>query len=104
MITDKMTKCPKCGGKLKHIGSVNRTVKGKFGKKYVVKLRRVLCTRCRMVHRELPSFLLPYKQYEKTIIEGFKKGVFTSFDLEYEDYPSESTIREWVKTQDKPPL
>lgn len=43
----------------------------------------------------LPPYLDPFKQYDNRIIKGFMEGQLSFFDTEYEDYPSESTIRYW---------
>jgi len=99
MITESTKICPKCGGPLKHIGRVKRKVKTNRGETYTIMLKRFKCKRCEMVHRELPSHLLPYKHYEKNIIEGFINGYLSSYDLDYEDYPCESTIKKWGKSR-----
>lgn len=64
MISDNQSICPKCGGQLKYYDHVQRLVRTKFGNKKWVAIRRLRCCKCHAVHRELPDFIFPYKQYE----------------------------------------
>ena len=98
MITDSKSGCPMCGGQLKYYDSVKRIVRGGYGKKYATKIRRFVCRECGTSHRELPDCFFPYKHYEADIISGFVTGELTSFDIEYEDYPCETTVRQWKKS------
>lgn len=68
MISDNQSICPKCGGQLKYYDHVQRLVRTKFGNKKWVAIRRLRCCKCHAVHRELPDFIFPYKQYEADII------------------------------------
>ena len=70
MISDNQSICPKCGGQLKYYDHVQRLVRTKFGNKKWVAIRRLRCCKCHAVHRELPDFIFPYKQYEADIIKG----------------------------------
>ena len=97
MVRDNESVCPNCGGYLKYYDDVGRTVKSKGGVKYRVTIQRFVCQRCRGVHREIPMTLMPYKHYEADIIRDFLSGVISSYDIEYEDYPCESTIKNWFK-------
>lgn len=63
MISDNQSICPKCGGQLKYYDHVQRLVRTKFGNKKWVAIRRLRCCNCHAVHRELPDFIFPYKQY-----------------------------------------
>lgn len=63
-----------------------------------MKVERFICPICGKIKRNLPNNLEPYKHYSKEIIENVKNGTITSDILEYEDYPSEITMRRW-KTQ-----
>lgn len=101
MIRNNELVCPNCGGYLKSYDSVRRVVRGKKGSKNRIKLRRLVCVRCGSTHRELPSYLVPYRQYSIQIIEGFLSGTITSFDLDYEDYPCDSTIAKWKNARKK---
>ena len=83
MISDNQSICPKCGGQLKYYDHVQRLVRTKFGNKKWVAIRRLRCCKCHAVHRELPDFIFPYKQYELDIIIGV------------EDYPCEMTMIRW---------
>jgi len=62
---------------------------------YIV-IRRLRCTCCRALHRELPDILTPYKHYDTDAIEGVVEGVVTSSDMESEDYPCEKTMDRWI--------
>lgn len=95
MINNGLEICPCCGGKLKRHGKVSRIVRTIGGKKYRVSVQRFICSLCGSTHRMLPEYLTPYKHYEKAIITGFLNGSITSFNLDYEDYPCDSTIYKW---------
>lgn len=95
MISDGELTCPSCGGYLKYYDSVRRIVRIKKGSKRWIRVRRLICSSCGSTHRELPDYLIPYRHYDVRIIEGFLSGAITSFDLDYEDYPCDSTIAKW---------
>lgn len=90
--------CPECGGILKYHDRVKRIVRTRFGISYTIEISRKICTRCGRKHRELPNELLPYKHYEAEIINGFISGTHSSYDIEFEDYPCESTIKYWIRS------
>lgn len=95
MISDNQSICPKCGGQLKYYDNVQRLVRTKFGNKKWVAIRRLRCCNCHAVHRELPDFIFPYKQYEADIIIGVLEGLITCETLGFEDYPCEMTMIRW---------
>ena len=94
-----MGKCPYCESEKKFIkyGIVHRKVRSNESRIYYVEVRRYLCCECKRVHRELPSFLMRFKQYEKWIIEGITSGEIKPYELDFEDYPCETTVRKWIK-------
>lgn len=96
MVEEGNFRCPTCGGTLKYHDSIPRIVKTISGKTRWDKIRRLICTHCRAVHREIPEYLLPFKHYESDIIRGFVGKQLSIFDLEYEDYPCEGTIKSWM--------
>lgn len=89
------TRCPICGKEIKRYDKVHRIIKGEYGKRRWIDIQRLLCSGCGALHSELPFELLPYKHYEAQIIEGFIFERYSSCDLEFEDYPSETTIKRW---------
>lgn len=93
--------CKNCGGTECYYDTVLRSAKTKKGHKYFVKVRRYRCSNCHSIHRVLPSYLLPYKLYEKEIIQGVISGYITPETLEYEDYPCEATMHRWVDAHNK---
>lgn len=95
--TNKMV-CPVCESRLKYFDSVERLVRTKKRKTIRIKVRRLKCVNCGHIHREIPNYILPYKQYETEIIQGVIEGFITSDTLGYEDYPCETTMIRW-KTQ-----
>lgn len=97
MITNDITLCPQCGGALKATGKVKRIIKKKSGVIEWFYIRRLLCVRCGKVHREIPNYIVPYKHYEKEIIQSVINDLITPDDLEYEDYPCEMTMKRWKK-------
>ncbi|WP_418973027.1 DUF6431 domain-containing protein, partial [Allofournierella sp.] len=95
MISDRKSTCPKCGGQLKYYDTVKRIVRAKYGVKNKVDIRRFRCQKCSAMHRELPDFIFPYKQYEAEIIIGVLEGLITCETLGFEDYPCEMTMIRW---------
>lgn len=89
--------CPDCGGVAKRYDRVNRTVRTKNGETKSIKVERYKCVKCGKIHRELPSYILPYKHYESEVVQGVLEGLITSETLGYEDYPCEMTMSRWIK-------
>lgn len=105
MVTEDESVCPDCGcGEMIHYDSVKRIVRTKGRKANYVRLRRLQCKECKRVHREIPSYIFPYKQYESEIINGVLEGNITSDTLGYEDYPCELTMITWVTRISHTPL
>jgi hypothetical protein len=96
MIRTNVSNCPDCGGYLEYYDRVSRIVKIKGGTKKQIYLRRLKCDDCHKLHRELPNYIFPYKQYEAEIIKGVREGLITSETLGYEDYPCEMTMSRWT--------
>lgn len=96
METEKEPVCPDCGGQLKYYDSVPRIVREKMRKTHYVKIRRLSCVDCGHLHRELPDYIFPYKQYDADIIRGVCEGFITCETLGYEDYPCEMTMIRWT--------
>ncbi len=66
------------------------------GKKKWIKVERVHCPFCKTVCRVLPDNLDRFKQYDNRIISYAQNDLTVfSWDLKYEDYPCESTIKRW---------
>lgn len=101
MIINNESTCPKCAGHLKPIGKVKRIIRTKGGDKHWIKIRLLVCIKCGKTHRELPNYLFPYKHYEASIIEGVLDGTITYYDLDYEDYPCEITMKRWIDARNK---
>lgn len=95
MVTNNESTCPNCGGNLKYYDKVKRIVRTKRRKTKWVTIRRMKCKVCGGVHREIPDYIFPYKQYEAEIIRGVLDGIITCETLGYEDYPCEMTMIRW---------
>jgi len=102
MTISNVSNCPYCGGELKHYDKVERIVRKKGGHKHWVTIRRLRCVDCHKIQRELPDYILPYKQYHSAIIQGVLKGAITSDTIDYEDYPCEMTMRRWARKKHTP--
>lgn len=50
---------------------------------------------CGCIHRNLPDYIYPYKQYEAEIIDGVVEGFITCDTIGFEDYPCEMTMFRW---------
>ena len=95
MIRCGKTVCPRCGGKLKYYDSVKRIVRTKMRATRFVKISRLCCDMCKSIHREIPEFIFPFKQYEAELIRGVIEELITPETLGYEDYPCEMTMARW---------
>jgi len=92
---NKMSICKNCGNASKYYDRVNRIVRTKMRQTNYIKVPRYKCPSCGEIHRKLPSFIFPYKQYEAEIIRGVVEGLITTDTLGYEDYPCEMTMLRW---------
>ena len=79
--------CTKCGVEMKYHDKAKRRIKMKGGSSKWVYIKRYQCPKCGKIERKLPKNILPFKHYEKDIIEGVTEG--------YEDYPCEMTMKRW---------
>ena len=93
--------CPDCGGRLRYYDHVQRIVRTKGRKTKQVKIRRLQCGKCGRIHRELPEYIFPHKQYEAEIILGVLEGFITSDTIGFEDYPCEATMLRWIAARNK---
>lgn len=89
--------CSSCGGTTRHYDKVKRYVRTIYGRRYSIMVDRYICSQCRSVRRALPDSLIAFKHYEKRIIEDFVRDRASSFDIEFEDYPCELTIKKWKR-------
>ena len=96
MIINNESNCPKCNGDLKYYDSVQRIVRTKARSTKKIKLWRLRCLDCGALHRELPEFIFPYKQYEAEVIIGVLEEFITAETIGYEDYPCEMTMIRWL--------
>lgn len=96
MIAKNASVCPKCGGHLRFFDTVKRIVRTKARVTEWIVIRRLRCTICGSLHRELPEELFPYKQYEAEVIIGVLEGLITCETLGFEDYPCEMTMSRWL--------
>ena len=100
MVCENETVCPRCGGSLRYYDSVKRIVRTKNRVSRHVIIRRVRCEKCNLLHRELPDYIFPYKQYEVEVILGVIENIITTETLGYEDYPCEMTMNRWLSQQE----
>ena len=95
MVSNNKSTCPKCRGQLKFYDKVNRIVRTKNRYTRQITIRRLKCVNCGSIHREIPNYIFPHKQYEAEVIMGVLEGLITSETLGYEDYPCEMTMFRW---------
>jgi uncharacterized Zn finger protein len=98
MFTEDKVLCSDCGAVAKYYDTVQRIVRTKNRKSEYVRIKRFKCSNCGSIHRSLPNYIFPYKQYESEIIIGVIENLITSSTLGFEDYPCEMTMLRW-KTQ-----
>ena len=87
--------CPHCGTELVYRDTCSRHYKLDGGKRVWFRIRRLKCPHCKVLHRELPDVLAPFKHYRLDIIMGMLDGSLTTDDLKYENYPCEKTVERW---------
>ena len=88
--------CPVCRQTLQYYDTIRRVVRTKGRVTIRAYIRRLRCTGCGTIHRELPDYIFPYKQYEAEIIQGVIEGLITSDTLGCENYPCEATMKIWI--------
>lgn len=93
--------CKHCGGSMKPYDRVKRVLKIKGGHKHHIWIKRYRCSNCGKIHRMLPDYILPYKQYDAEIIKGVLEGLITTDTLGYEDYPCDKTMERWIDRRDR---
>lgn len=81
--------CPGCGGRLSGYDTRRRHVVDAAGNTYWLLLQRYRCTSCGKLHLATPSFIIPQKHYEASVIEDAKEGRTDSCPAD------NSTIRRW---------
>lgn len=89
--------CPDCGGKIFWFDSCKRVCRRGYGRKDILKVSRFKCENCGRIHRETPKNMMPFKQYDKRIIEGFLSGQLSTCSDAFEDYPTDLTVRIWKR-------
>lgn len=100
MVSNDKSICQNCGSKLKRYDKVSRIVRTKGGKTSWIEIERFRCPVCGQIHRELPDYIFPYKQYEAEVIRGVLEGFITCETYGYEDYPCEMTMARWKNSQE----
>lgn len=83
---------------MKYFDKTPRIIRTKHRKTEWIDIRRLKCSKCGSLHRELPDNIYEYKQYEADIIDGVIEGLITSDTLGFEDYPCEQTMTNWIVT------
>ena len=91
--------CPNCMGYLCYYDSVYRIVRSKRRSSKWVKIRRLKCLCCYKLHRELPDYIIPYKQYDIDVIKGVIENIITNETIGFEDYPCDMTMSRWKNTR-----
>lgn len=99
VVKDGETKCPDCGNELKHYDWVNRVLKTKRGEKQKILVERKYCKVCHKVHRVITEDIIPYKQYERPVIEGVIEGFINEETIGFEDFPSERQMKRWRREE-----
>ena len=87
--------CPVCMEELSYRDSCKRILLQKGHERHVCIIRRMKCSQCGTLHRELPDFLVPYKHYTAEIISGVLDGQVTPDDEDSMDYPCEMSMQRW---------
>ena len=91
VITSESPTCPHDGGRLEYRDSVRRTVLNMYSEATLYLLRRLLCSVCGALHRELPNTIQPYKHYGSEVIQAVIDDSGDAACCAADD----STIRRW---------
>ena len=78
-------RCTVSGHKLRYYDTVPRLVRTKNRETRTIRIKRFQCQKCSKIKRYLPSYIFPYKQYEKEVIKGALEGIITCETIGYED-------------------
>ena len=89
MVLEGAEFCPDCGGKLQYYDKIKRIVRLRGHKSEYIDIKRYKCRVCGKVHRSITEDIFP--------ITGVVEGLITPDTLGFEDYPTETTIKEWKK-------
>lgn len=92
---DKIVVCSDCGTPSKYYDKVSRIVRTKGRRTTCISVQRYKCPRCGSIHRNLPDYIFPYKQYEADVIIGVIENLITCETIGFEDYPCEMTMLRW---------
>jgi len=78
--------CPDCkdGLAMWRYGFRLRKVKDFQGKSYQINLQRYYCPKCRKIFVILPSFLIPFKQYDRETIAKVQNGLIQGCGASYQ--------------------
>ena len=90
----------KCEGgrkNLKHYDYHLKKVIRKGGIVEYIKVEKCHCRDCGSYITIYPDDILPYKQYDRDIVEGVKEGLITPDTIGFDSYPSERTMQRWIK-------
>ena len=73
----KPVECPECknGLAMWRYGYRKRKVIDFTGKVYQLELPKYRCPKCKKVFHTLPTFLIPYKQYDQDTISKIQNGI-----------------------------
>ena len=72
--------CPVCGEPLSYRDSCERIMRLEGGGRRRFLIRRLKCSNCGKLHRELPDCLVPYKHYASEVISGVLDGIISPDD------------------------
>ena len=86
--------CPVCGGELKVRGTCERKVIRREGAQ-TCRLRVMECGNCGKTHRELPSFIVPYKRMDAEILSEVAE-ISEEEHLEKAESSTWRRVRAWI--------
>lgn len=95
MNTNDTVLCSNCGIPVKYYDKVSRIVRTKGRSTTYIPVQRFKCPECGSIHRNLPDYIFPYKQYEADVIIGVIEDFITCDTVGFEDYPCEMTMLRW---------
>lgn len=89
--------CPICGEPLVYRDFCERGILLEGRERQIYRIHRLRCPKCGKIHRELPDFMAPFKQYAVEVISGVLDEIIQSDDEDSMDYPCEETMLRWKR-------
>lgn len=93
--SDETSYCPICNEPLSHRDRCVRYLLREGRERETYLIPRGKCHKCGKIHRLIPDFMTPFKQYATEVISGVLEDIIQAADEDSADYPCEMTMQRW---------